>query len=72
MEWVKDKYYVLSGGLKMEQNEKDNYTKLLDIDAIWLLDYLAEMIAENDDAFEYAIKTKDLDYVKNIIEKHIY
>lgn len=56
----------------MNQSEKHNYTKLLDIDATWLIDYLSEMIAENDDAFEYAIETKDLDEVKNIIEKHIY
>ena len=27
------------------------YTKLLDINPTWLIDYLAEMIAENDDTF---------------------
>lgn len=58
--------------VKMKQSERDNYTKLLDIDTMWLIDYLSEMIAENDDAFEQAINFKDLDEVKSIIERHIY
>ena len=53
-------------------NSSKNYTKLLEIDPKWLVEYLADMIAENDDAFEYAIMAKDRDYVENIIEKHIY
>lgn len=56
----------------MEQVERNNYTKLLDIDPKWLIAYLADMIAENDDAFEYAIKTKDRDDIESIIERHIY
>lgn len=56
----------------MKQDERDNYAKLLDIDAVWLIDYLSEMIAENDDVFEQAINFKDLDEVKSIIERHIY
>lgn len=56
----------------MNQVERNNYTKLLDIDTKWLIEYLADMITENDNAFEYAIQTKDRDEVESIIERHIY
>jgi len=56
----------------MELKERENYTKLLEIDHNWLLEYLADMITENDDDFELAIETKDRDLVQSIIEKHIY
>lgn len=53
-------------------SENDEYTKLLDIDEIWLIDYLTDMIVENDDDFEQAIAQMDRDEVSSIIERYIY
>lgn len=56
----------------MGKEEKDNYTKLLDIEPKWLIDYLADMIAENEDDLSQAIDMKDREWVEGIIENHIY
>lgn len=56
----------------MDREIRKYYTKLLDINPKWLIQYLTDMIVENDDEFEEAIKFKDRDSVSNIIEKYIY
>ena len=53
-------------------SENDEYTKLLDIDEIWLIDYLTDMIVENDDDFEQAITQMNRDEVSSIIERYLY
>ena len=52
--------------------KKSNYTKLLDIDCKYLIDYLSEMIVEHDDDFQYALEHKDREYLESIIKRHIY
>lgn len=51
---------------------EDNYTKLLKTDPSWLIGFLTDMVMENDDRFEEALKSKDRDYVNDIIGRHIY
>lgn len=48
------------------------YTKLLELDPIWLVNYLAEMIIDNDDRFEDALNFKDEDLIKALIEQYLY
>lgn len=50
----------------------DNYIKLLEVDPSWLIEYLTDMVTENDDSLEEAIKTKDRDYVSDIVGRYIY
>ena len=63
---------LLKQAEERQKLHKREYTKLLELDPIWLVNYLTEMIIENDDRFEDALNFKDGDIIKAIIEQHLY
>lgn len=56
----------------MDNRVREYYATVLSINSTWLIQYLTDMVVENDDAFEEAIKSKDRDSVSSVIEKYIY
>ena len=63
---------LLKQAEERQKRHRREYTKLLELDPIWLVNYLAEMIIENDDRFEDALNFKDDDLIKAIIEQYLY
>ena len=63
---------LLKQAEERQKRHRREYTKLLELDPIWLVNYLAEMIIENDDKFEDALNFKDKDIIKALIEQYLY
>ncbi len=63
---------LLKQAEERQKFHKSEYTKLLELNPIWLVNYLAEMIIENDDKFEDALNFKDKDIIKALIEQYLY
>lgn len=56
----------------MEEKERDELTKLLNIDSNYLINYIADLVVENSDSIRQCIETYDRDWLESIIEKHVY
>jgi len=56
----------------MSQEERNELTKLLDIEPKYLINYIADLIVENEDDIAYSIEHKDRELLESIIERYIY
>lgn len=56
----------------MDKQKRNDLSKLLEIDTHYLIDYISDLVVENDDDILMAINTKDREYLESIIEKYIY
>jgi hypothetical protein len=56
----------------MNKQERNELTKLLEIEPYYLIDYLTDLIVENDEDIAMAIETKDRERLTSIIERYIY
>ena len=51
---------------------KKEYTKLLELDPVWLVNYLTDMIIEKDEEFENAIHMSSKSSIMALIEQYLY
>jgi len=56
----------------MTEEERKQMDLLLSINSTWLINYMSEMIIENENEIQHAIEYKDRKYLESVIEKHIY
>ena len=57
---------------KNQKLHKEEYTKLLELDPVWLVNYLTDMIIEKDEEFENAIHMSSKSSVMALIEQYLY
>lgn len=58
--------------IEWDELHKREYTELLELDPVWLINYLTEMIIEKDEEFKNAILTNNKSSVMALIEQYLY